>query len=109
MNDAIVEVLKIVVFASVVFVWAVRYQNIVEEFKHYGYPVWMRDLVGITKFVLVIMIMSHDPRLIEAGAIGISLLMVAALITHLKVGNPFRLMLPSLTLLSCCVVILLFP
>lgn len=109
MNDAIVEILKIVVFSAVVFVWVVRYENIVHEFKHYGYPVWMRDLVGVTKITLVIMIMSHDPRLIEAGAIGIGVLMVAALLTHLKVGNRFRLMLPSLTLLSCCVVILLFP
>ena len=45
LNDA----LKIIVGASIFFVWVVRYQNIVEEFKEFQLPEWLRDMVGIFK------------------------------------------------------------
>ena len=32
--------LKILVVGSIFFVWVVRYQNIIEEFKAYGFPAW---------------------------------------------------------------------
>ena len=41
--------LQAVVAASVFFVWVIRYANIVQEFKQYGLPDWLRDLVGILK------------------------------------------------------------
>ena len=41
--------LKILVGVSILFVWVVRYHNIVEEFKLYHLPDWLRDLVGILK------------------------------------------------------------
>jgi non-specific serine/threonine protein kinase len=45
---------KILVFSSVIFVWCIRYKNIIEEFKKYGYPDWLRDFVGILKISFVI-------------------------------------------------------
>ena len=33
MENTFIEVLKILVFTSVLFVWVVRYHNIIEEFK----------------------------------------------------------------------------
>jgi len=42
--------LQALVATSIFFVWVVRYGNVVEEFKHYGLPDWLRDLVGILKF-----------------------------------------------------------
>jgi SNF family Na+-dependent transporter len=41
--------LPALVAASIFFVWVVRYDNIIQEFKQYGLPEWWRDLVGILK------------------------------------------------------------
>ncbi len=93
--------LQALVAASVFFVWTVRYQNIVQEFKQYGLSDWLRDLVGILKltFALLLLIGIERKFFAVAGGIGIALLMVCAFITHLRVKNPFFKMLPCLTLL----------
>lgn len=102
MNTTIIEVMKILVFSSVLFVWVIRYKNIVEEFRFYQYPDWLRDLVGILKVSLVILLMREDILQMKVGALGIMLLMLAAMITHVKVKNPFPKMLPSMTLFAFC-------
>jgi hypothetical protein len=99
MNIIMVEVLKILVLASVLFVWAVRYSNIVEEFKSFGYPNWLRDIVGIFKISFAIMLINENVYIVKIGALGISALMICALFTHLKVKNPIAKMLPSASLL----------
>jgi hypothetical protein len=106
MNSNVVELAKILVFSSVLFVWVVRYKNIVEEFKIYNYPEWLRDLVGIMKLTFVVMLMRADVFFVKFGAIGIMILMLAAIVTHLKVKNPFPKMLPAMVLFSLCSFIL---
>ena len=93
--------LQALVAASVFFVWVVRYANIVQEFKQYGLPDWLRDLVGILKmtFSLMLLIGIERGTFAVAGGIGIAILMGAAFFTHLRVKNPVFKMLPSLTLL----------
>ena len=93
--------LQALVAASVFFVWVVRYANIVQEFKQYGLPDWLRDLVGILKMTcsLMLLIGIERGRFAVAGGIGIALLMAAAFVTHLRVKNPVFKMLPCLTLL----------
>jgi hypothetical protein len=105
MSTPLMEVLKVLIFSSVLFVWVVRYNNIVEEFRFYHYPDWLRDLVGIMKISLVVMIMREEMILVKVGAIGIMFLMLAAMITHLRVKNPFPKMLPSLALFSLSFII----
>ena len=99
--------LQALVAASVFFVWVVRYANIVQEFKQYGLPDWLRDLVGILKmtFSLMLLIGIERSPFAVAGGIGIAALMGAAFVTHLRVKNPVFKMLPSLTLLVFSVVI----
>lgn len=99
--------LQVLVAASVFFVWVVRYANIVQEFKQYGLPDWLRDLVGILKMTCSLMLLIGIERgpFAVAGGIGIALLMAAAFVTHLWVRNPLLKMLPSLTLLIFSVVI----
>ncbi|MEY4199797.1 MAG: hypothetical protein RLZZ265_1537 [Verrucomicrobiota bacterium] len=99
--------LQALVVASVFFVWTVRYQNIVQEFKHYGLPEWLRDLVGILKitFALLLLIgIEHRPFAV-AGGLGIAALMACAFVTHLRVKNPVFKMLPSLILLVLSLII----
>jgi hypothetical protein len=106
MDAGLLQVLKIVVSSSIFFVWVVRYQNIVEEFKFFGYPNWLRDLVGILKLSFAVMILSENTFVLKVGSAGIASLMVCALITHVKISNPTQKMLPSFSLL--CLSILFF-
>ncbi len=107
MSMNLIELAKILVFSSVLFVWVVRYHNIVAEFKSYHYPEWLRDLVGITKITCVVMIMREDVFFVKLGAVGIMVLMFAALLTHVKVKNPLPKMLPSMTLFALSALIYL--
>ena len=59
-TTGLIYALKALVSGSTFFVWVVRYQNIAEEFKSFGLPVWLRDLVGILKLSFVIMLFSND-------------------------------------------------
>ena len=99
--------LQALVAASLFFVWVVRYVNIIEEFKQYGLPDWLRDLVGILKMTFAVMLLIGIERkpFAVAGGIGIALLMAAAILTHVRVKNPVFKMLPALTLLVLSLVI----
>ena len=55
--------------------------------------------------VAILQIVTTTSILIGAG--GLSLLMIAAFLTHLNVKNPIYKTLPSITLLSFSVIILL--
>ena len=106
MHDLTIS-LQALVAASIVFVWVVRYDNIVQEFNQYGLPDWLRDLVGVfkTTFALMLLIGIERGLFAVVGGIGIAVLMAGAIITHLRVKNPLLKMLPSLALLICSVAI----
>lgn len=93
--------LQALVATSVFFVWVVRYDNIITEFKNFGLSDGLRDLVGILKltFSLLLLIGIERMPLAVAGSLGISLLMACAIATHLRVKSPIYKMLPSLSLL----------
>jgi uncharacterized membrane protein YphA (DoxX/SURF4 family) len=99
--------MQVLVAASVFFVWTVRYQNIVQEFKQYGLPDWLRDLVGILKLTLALLLLIGIERraFAVAGGLGIAALMGCAFVTHLRIKNPVFKMLPSLTLLVLSLII----
>ena len=100
------EILSILVFGSIIFVWGIRYNNIKDEFKHFQLPNWLRDLVGILKLSFAIMLFSDNLEIVQIGASGIALLMIAALVTHLRLkSEPFR-MLPSFALMCACLAII---
>ncbi len=98
--ETLLEVAKYVTAVAIFFVWVVRYENIVKEFKEYNLPTWLRDLTGILKLSFAIMILSKNEEIIIIGASGICLLMLAAQFTHLKVNSKVFLRLPSLILLG---------
>ena len=41
--------IQLIVAISVLIVWIFRYDNIIVEFKHYGYPDLLRNFVGVAK------------------------------------------------------------
>ena len=105
----IVEILQIITAASILFVWVVRYGNIITEFQQYQLPAWLRDMVGIIKISLAIMLLVgvYNEKFKIVGSSGLILLMLAAFLTHIKVKNQFYKALPSLTLLTFSTIILL--
>ena len=100
-------VLQALVAASIFFVWVVRYDNIIQEFKQYGLPDWLRDLVGILKltFALLLLLGIQRASLAMIGSLGIAGLMSCALVMHLRVKNPVFKMIPSLALLALSLII----
>jgi uncharacterized membrane protein YphA (DoxX/SURF4 family) len=110
---AVSVLLQALVAGSTLFVWVVRYENIVEEFKHYRLPDWLRDLVGVLKVTFSILLLAGIQQSVFAvmGALGIAGLMGCAFVVHLRVKNPFAKMLPCLALLgiSLAIVALNYP
>jgi hypothetical protein len=100
------EILSILVFGSIIFVWGIRYNNIKDEFKHFQLPNWLRDLVGILKLSFAVMLFSNNLEIVQIGASGIALLMVAAFITHLRLKSEPSRMLPSFAIMCACIAII---
>ena len=105
--EVFIEALKIIAAVAVYFVWVVRYDNIKKEFSDYKYPEMFRDLVGILKISFTVMLQFDDNNLTIIGSLGIVILMLGAVGTHIQVKSPLKLMLPALTMLSIGLIILL--
>jgi hypothetical protein len=103
-----VYTLKCLIVGSIYFVWVVRYQNIIEEFKVYGLPPWLRDIVGILKISFCLMLFSSDIHVVIQGATGIIILMLAALATHIRIKNEFYKMMPAIMLIMICCLVIFF-
>lgn len=98
--------LRVVVFASVFFVWVVRYDNIIKEFQEYGLPAWLRDFTGILKLSFAAMLLTSNSTVVLIGAAGLALLMSAAVFTHLRMRNSPVRMVPSVSLVTIALLIL---
>lgn len=106
--DILIELIKIVSSIAIFFVWVVRYENIRKEFDDYNLPTWLRDLTGILKLSFAWMLHSSDPIIVVAGASGITLLMLAAVVTHVRLKSTFRRYIASVTMLLLSITILYF-
>tara|TARA_B100000886_G_C20208414_1_gene401379 strand:+ start:181 stop:516 length:336 start_codon:yes stop_codon:yes gene_type:complete len=107
-NIEFIELIKVIVLVSVLFVWVIRYDNIIDEFNQYKLPNWLRDLVGIIKLIAVYLINFSSPNLGKIGALAIAILMGAAIFTHIRVKNPLHKMVPSTTLMIISVIIFFY-
>ena len=103
-----ITVCKIFLSVSLFFVWVVRYDSITKEFDHYKLPEWFRDFVGILKLSFSVMILYNNNELVMVGCVGIIVLMVGAIGTHIRVKNPFHKTIPAVAVLGLCVAILYF-
>lgn len=92
---------KILVVTSIFFVWVVRYENIVTEFKEYGIPAWLRDLTGILKLTFAAMLLfgQQDRYLPIIGSLGIVALMACAQVVHIRADTAGFRRIPSMVLL----------
>ena len=106
--DILIELIKIISSVAIFFVWVVRYENIRKEFDDYSLPTWLRDLTGILKLSFAWMLHFSDPRIVVAGSSGITLLMLAAVVTHVRLKSTFRRYIASVTMLLLSITILYF-
>ena len=92
---------QIIVAVSVLYIWVFRYDNIVVEFKHYGYSNLLRNFVGASKIsISTIMLMGiwYNDVLVCAS-LSMAFFMLCAQVSHLKVKNPIVKFIPSFVFL----------
>tara|TARA_B110000263_G_scaffold235828_1_gene234615 strand:+ start:284 stop:625 length:342 start_codon:yes stop_codon:yes gene_type:complete len=102
----IIEALKILSGVAIFFVWVVRYDNIKREFKKYKLPTWLRDTVGILKISFAAMLQFPNIEIVRIGALGITILMLGAVFTHIRLKSNFRKYIASVLMLTISSLIL---
>ncbi len=92
---------QVFIAISIVVVWMGRFDNIVKEFKEYGIPDTVRNVVGGTKISLATLLVAGIwyPSLVPVPALIMAFLMLCAQGAHFKVRHPWQKYLPSLALL----------
>ncbi|MGY8765069.1 MAG: DoxX family protein, partial [Fidelibacterota bacterium] len=64
--------------------------------------------VGILKLSFSVMILYNINELVMVGCVGIMVLMVGAIGTHIRVKNPLHKTIPAVAVLGLCAAILYF-
>lgn len=118
--EYVIIALKLIVGLSILNVWLVRSKkstdwrggdanDIVEEFKAYGLPIWFMWVVGTAKVALAILLLASIfyPQFEAIAAYGIAFLMLGAVSMHLKIGDPLKKSLPAFTFLVLSVAVAL--
>jgi hypothetical protein len=117
----IINVCQVVVALGIFNVWLLRFRkptswrggnarNLREEFEVYGLPGWFMALIGFLKLLFAASLIAGIwyPLLTEPAAIGMSILMLGAILMHFKVKDPLKKSLPALTMFVLSVVIVFF-
>ncbi len=99
--DTYAAAAQIVIAVSIAIVWVGRFDNIVKEFKQYGLPDVVRNVVGATKISLATLLVAGIwyPALVAGPALIMAFLMLCAQGAHVRVKNPWHKFVPSLALL----------
>ena len=99
--ENLVIIAQLVLALSVAFVWIFRFDNIVLEFRQYGLPDLIRNLVGASKISLATLLIAGIwyPDLVLYSSLAMAFLMICAQLAHFKVKNPIAKHFPSLILL----------
>lgn len=103
----VVIVLQFIIALSILNVWVFQYDTIVAQFKEFNLPVWLRNAVGWAKAVCCIVLLAGIWvwQLAVAGALAIAVLMIFAILTHLRAKDPFPKIFPAIVLFALCLVV----
>jgi hypothetical protein len=117
--DSIQYLLQLITGLGILNVWILRYNqgtayrggtaaDMKAEFANYGLPNWSVYLIGGLKITaaLALILGIYFESLIIPFASLLGLLMVGALLMHLKVKDPFKKMIPALVMLVLCISII---
>ncbi len=95
---------QVIIALSVSYIWIVRYDNIITEFKQYKISDLLRNFVGAVKIALSTLLITGIwyPALVLIPALLMAGLMGCAQAAHVKVRNPWPKFVPSALLLVLC-------
>ena len=112
-------ILQIIVGLGILNVWLLRFNSstpyrggnagsMKEEFKAYRLSENLVYIVGFIKVTLALMLLTGIwvESLVDPAAIGMAIMMIGAIIMHLKIKDSFKQTLPALILLIICGVII---
>ena len=111
-------IIQVIIALGIFNVWLLRYgkpsgwrggnaKNMKEEFAVYGLPNWMVGLIGFLKvlFAVLLIVGIWYPLVIRPSALGIAILMLGAIIMHIKVKDPLKKSIPAFTILVLCLIV----
>lgn len=101
---------QIIISVTILHVWIFRYQYMCEEFKRFGFPIWFKNFVGITKIALAILLIISiwKTPIVSYISMPISFLMLLTVVFHLKNKDNIKQTLPSFALWILSVIILTY-
>ena len=88
---------QVFISLSIVFVWVIRFPNVVREFQEYGLSDAIRTWVGATKICLATLLVAGIwyPALVTIPALLMAGLMLCALAAHKKANHAAQKYAPS--------------
>ena len=117
--DYLIIALKLVVSLGILNVWLLRREqpsvyrggdarSLRQEFAAYGLPTAVYYLVGYLKvsFALAILASHWSPALLVPATGGLAVLMLGAIVMHLKVKDPLSKSVPAISVLALCVILM---
>ena len=113
-----VTIIQLVIALGILNVWLVRYKkqtgwrggdarNMKEEFQVYSLPVWFMGVVGFLKilFATLLILGVWLPAVTKPAVIGMAILMLGAVVMHIKVKDALKKSLPALSVLVLCLIV----
>ena len=120
----LIMILQLLIAIGLINVWLFRFnkatayrggnaKNMKEEFIEYGLPVWLMYLVGIAKVAIAGMLifsfwifmneikeyLDFAKNLLFYNLLALAVLMIGALLMHVKVKDPIKKSYPALSIL----------
>lgn len=122
----IIIIIKIMTALGIFNVWMLRYnkmteyrggnaKSLKEEFETYGLKLWFMYIIGAIKIVIsILFIISCFSGYINIldfavfyGSAIMSIIMIGAILMHLKVNDPFKKSVPAISMLTMYSIIFL--
>lgn len=117
----LILVLQLIISIGLINVWFFRFnkateyrggdaKNMREEFQAYGLPSWLMYLVGAAKVIIAVMLIVSIwfKELLIYNLLALAVLMIAAVLMHIKVKDPIKKSYPALSILFMIALILYF-
>ena len=117
----LILILQLIISIGLINVWFFRFnkatefrggnaKNMREEFQAYGLPAWSMYLVGAAKVIIaaLLIISIWFKELLVYNLLALAVLMIAAVLMHIKVKDPIKKSYPALSILFMIALIFYF-
>lgn len=114
--EIIRTIIQVIIAIGIYNVWIFRFgkstdwrgghsTNMEEEFAVYGLSRSIMLIVGALKlfFATLLLVGLFYTQLVRPAALGLAILMLGAIIMHIKIHDPFKKSIPAFTMLLLCI------